>query len=105
MYSHALVETFSTLTSGRLSFRISPRAAAEIVEATLLPSVEAISLTPNEMLRAMNEAEGRGVRGGAVYDFLHLVAAKKSGAKRLYTLNISDFSAFHRPGDPEIVHP
>jgi len=47
----------------------------------------------------------RGVRGGAIYDYLHLVAARKSGAKKFYTLNLSDFLSFHRPGDPEILAP
>jgi hypothetical protein len=45
------------------------------------------------------------LRSGAIYDYLHLVAARKAGAARLYTLNVSDFRSFHRPGDPEIVHP
>ncbi|MCX6880214.1 MAG: hypothetical protein NTW21_41385 [Verrucomicrobia bacterium] len=60
------------------------------------------------MKRALDsyaEAPDRGVRGGAIYDYLHLVAARKGGATRLYTLNVTDFQAFQRPGDPEIVHP
>lgn len=36
---------------------------------------------------------------------LHLVAARKAKAARLYTLNVANFRSFHRPGDPEIVHP
>jgi hypothetical protein len=57
------------------------------------------------MLQAMRAAESRGARGGALFDFLHLVAARQARATRLYTLNISNFLSFHRNGDPEIVHP
>jgi hypothetical protein len=45
------------------------------------------------------------VRGGGIYDYLHLVAARKAKAARIYTLNLSNFRAIYRPGDPEIVHP
>jgi len=37
-----------------------------------------------------------------VVDF---VAARKSKARRFYTLNGSNFRAFQRDGDPEIVGP
>lgn len=51
------------------------------------------------------EAQGRGIRGGAIYDYQHLVCARKSGAAVLLTLNTKDFLAFARPGDPEIQSP
>jgi len=41
----------------------------------------------------------------AIYDYLHLVAARKAKAARFYTLNVTNFTAIHRPGDPEIEHP
>jgi hypothetical protein len=53
----------------------------------------------------MREAESRGVRGGAIFDYLHLVAARKAKVQKLYTLNVSNFVAFHRAGDPEILSP
>lgn len=54
---------------------------------------------------AMSVSQDRGVRGGAIYDFLHLRAARKVSASRLYTKDVIDFKSFHRPGDPEILHP
>lgn len=50
-------------------------------------------------------ARAHGVRGGAVYDYMHLVAARKGKADVLFTLNLSDFQHLHREGDPEIRHP
>jgi hypothetical protein len=56
-------------------------------------------------VHALAECEGRGVRGGAVYDFLHLAAARKAGAERLLTLDVSHFQAISRPGNPRIEAP
>lgn len=102
---HAFAETYSTLTGGRLGHRLTPDLAAQAIEESIVPSVSAIELTPREILAALREAGSRGVRGGAIYDYLHLAAARKCNADRLYTLNIRHFQAFHRAGDPEIVHP
>ena len=105
MYAHGIVETFSTLTGGQKPFRMSPDAAHSLVEDHFAPRLEIVILTPGETLRAMRECKSRGVRGGVVYDFLHLMAARKAKAARLYTLNVAHFRAFHRPGEQEIVHP
>ncbi len=105
MYAHGITETFSTLTGGKKTFRLSAAIAADFLDAHFVPRLTITMLTPAEMLRAMREAEARGVRGGSIFDFLHLVAARKAKAVQFFTLNISHFRAFHRAGDPEIVHP
>lgn len=105
MYSHGISETFSTLTGGKKAFRLGASIAAKILEEHFVPRLTIALLSPSDMLRAMREAESRGVRGGAVFDYLHLVAARHAGAERFYTLNVSNFRAFHREGDPEIIHP
>ena len=102
---HALAETFSSLTGGRVLPRISPSIAAHLIEESILPLVSATALTAREYLAAMKEAEARGVRGGAIHDFIHLFAAKRRKAQCLYTLDVSDFQSFRRSGDPKIVHP
>ena len=105
IYAHGLAETFSTLTGGRRSIQMSAALAAQIIEEDYVPQLSVTTLTPSEMLRAMREAQARGVRGGGVFDYLHLVAARKAKARRIHTLNVSNFRAFHRAGDPDIVHP
>lgn len=104
IHLHALSEIFATLTGGRLGFRVSPDKTVELIEG-LLPSVQVATLTEREHLAALRETAARGVRGGAIYDYLHLVAARKVKATRFYTLNLGNFTAFHRPGDPEILRP
>lgn len=58
-----------------------------------------------EIVDALRLAQSRGVRGGCVYDYMHLLAAKKGNAPVLYTLNISDFQHLRRSEDPEIRLP
>jgi predicted nucleic acid-binding protein len=105
VYAHGLTETFSTLTGGRSGYRLPANQVAELIADGLLPCLDVISLSVKEMLAAMQQSRARGVRRTAIFDYLHLVAARKAKAGRFYTLNVSDFRSFHRPGDPEIVHP
>jgi predicted nucleic acid-binding protein len=101
--THALAETFSALTGGRLKFQFAPAAALQAIERAVLPRVDAVALATPECLSALSEAHERGIRGGAIYDYLHLASARGRAAPRLYTLNLGHFRAFWRPGDPEIV--
>lgn len=105
IYAHGLAEAFSTLTGGKKNFRLGASAVAAMLEDHFAPRFSITALTAAEMLRAMREAESRGVRGGAIFDYLHLVAARKAKAASLYTLNVSNFRSFQRAGDPAIVHP
>jgi predicted nucleic acid-binding protein len=105
IYGHALAETFSTLTGGRLAQRLGPAVAARLIADSVLPFVQVQTLTPKELMSALTACEARGVRGGAVYDWLHLAAARKAKADAFVTLNLRDFQAFSRPGDPVIQAP
>lgn len=101
--SHCLTETFSTLTGEKLGFRVPASQAADILKHQIAPRLKIISLTPTELLKAYAEAQSRGIRGGAIYDYLHLFAARKAGADRFHALSLRDFLAFQRPNDPEII--
>lgn len=105
IYAQGLSETFSTITGGSRPTRLNASITADILETYYAPRLSITTLTPTEILRAMNECERRGVRGGSIFDFLHLAAARKAKAAKFYTLNERDFRSFHRPGDPDIVHP
>jgi predicted nucleic acid-binding protein len=105
LYVHALAETFSILTGGRAGRRLRPAVAAALLEESVLPYVQIVTLSGKEIIFALGDCEGRGVRGGAVYDFLHLAAARKAGVERLMTLDVSHFRALSRPGDPLIETP
>lgn len=105
LYVHGLAETFSILTGGRHGRRLRPAVAAGLIKDSVLPFVQLVSLNGKEVMAALETADARGVRGGAVYDLLHLAAARKAGASRLLTLDRRDFQALAQPGDPRIDSP
>ena len=83
-------------------------SAAEVAKAlrhSIRPRATILHLPEDQMLDAFDEAESRGVRGGAIFDYLHLVTARHHKAERFYTLNLGHFLSFSREGDPTIVHP
>jgi len=105
LYVHALTEVFSVLTGGRTGRRLRPAVAATLLRESVLPYVRMVALDGKEAMAALVDCEARGVRGGAIYDFLHLAAARKAGVERLLTLDVSHFQALSRPGDPRIETP
>ena len=100
--AHAFLETFSTLTGGRLGVKVDADLAAKLLSETILPRVQATELGMAELLPALRLARKQGVRGGGVCDYMHLVAARKVKADILFTINLGDFHHLHREGDPEI---
>jgi predicted nucleic acid-binding protein len=104
-WTHALAETFAALTGGRLGIRVSPAIAAQLIEESLLPRLRLIELGGEELIDGIRGSDAVGARGGAIYDLMHLTAARKSSAKTLYTLDTRHFEAIARKGDPDIELP
>ncbi len=88
--THSFAEVFSTLTGGRLGFRSQAEDAAKICHE-IADDLECVELSLQETLAALDKARRHGVRGGHIHDFLHVVAARKAGADKIYTLNLDDF--------------
>lgn len=88
--THSFAEVFSTLTGGRLGFRSQAEDAAKICRE-FAEDLDCVELSLPETLAALDQARRHGVRGGHVHDFLHVVAARKAGADKIYTLNLDDF--------------
>jgi predicted nucleic acid-binding protein len=102
---HGLAETFATLTGGRLGFRIPPKEAAQLLEQSLWPNLRVLELSTDDTRAEIAAACRAGVRGGAVYDFLHLGCARRANVTTLYTLNLRHFVAVARDADPQIRTP
>lgn len=105
VYIHSLLETFSTLTGGRRRMRVDAELVARLLDETVRPRVTVVELSNAEIFAVLHTARNHGIRGGAVYDFMHLVAARKAGAECIYTLNLADFEGIRREGDPEVHSP
>jgi predicted nucleic acid-binding protein len=105
VHVHALNETFATLTGGSLGFRVDANLAARMIRERIIARSSMIVLNADDVTAALDQARVHGVRGGAVYDYMHLVAARKGQAEVIYTLNLADFHQLKREGDPEIRSP
>ena len=106
MYSHGILETFSQLTGGRLAAPVPPDVATESIARNLQQNrVDVIEFEATEVLELLEKTRRMGVRGGAVYDYMHLCAARKVGAERIFTLNKRHFTAIALDLIPKIFHP
>lgn len=74
--------------------QISPDTAAKVIEHNIVNCMEVVALTARETLDTIKNAQANGVRGGGIYDALHLAAARKVNAEEIYTLNLRHFQAF-----------
>lgn len=105
VWGHAMAELFSTLTGGRHGWRATPATASELIDDLQAQEVRFLDLCATDVAEAIRHAQVVGARGGAVYDYLHLVAARRAGARFFYTLNVRHFAAVSRAGDPQILSP
>ncbi len=97
--SHTLAEVYATLTAYPVTPMISPVLGEKFIEENILSSFQIVDLQPVDYREAIQRVRARGLRSGAIYDALIYQAAKKSGAKKLYTWDLGDFK---RLTDPEI---
>jgi predicted nucleic acid-binding protein len=79
--------------------------AARLIRESIVPCVSFLSLEVPDILEAQANARIRGVRGGGIYNLMHLTTAAKAGAHTLYTLDKGDFASIQRAGDPELRRP
>ena len=86
---HALAETFSALTGNPVT-RIHADDAADFL-LSLAENLDFVELTGKEILTALKKAQKKGIQGGLVHDYLHALAAEKSGVKKILTLDRNDF--------------
>jgi len=89
----------------RSAISLSQRFLPSLLRKWTAPRLVVTTLETDDLPSAFEDSSARDVRGGAIYDYLHLVAVRKARAPTLYTLNVADYRSFHRPGDPKIIHP
>jgi predicted nucleic acid-binding protein len=97
--SHALAETFATLTG---FYKVPTEAAIELT-LSLRDSIAIEALTLGDYETAIREARSRGIMGGGIYDSLHATFARRKNAVQLVTRNPSHFQ--HVAPDIEILTP
>lgn len=91
--AHALAELYAVLTRAPFTPPIYPAEVRQMIEQTILPIVEVVALSAAEYRQVITECAGAGWTGGAIYDSIHIRAARKAGCDRLYTFNVRHFRA------------
>ena len=89
--AHGLAETFNTLTRLPITPMVHPTEAYRFVTESIVARCAVISLTEKDYLATLEAAAKAGLRGGILYDALHLRCAEKASCDRIYTFNLSDF--------------
>jgi hypothetical protein len=102
--THAIAETFATLTSGRLEVQLTPDEATQIIDANVIRRLQVIDLGLRDYQQAMRNSQTVGARGGAIFDMLHLQAARRGVASRILTINVRHFQIF-APDLKSIISP
>jgi predicted nucleic acid-binding protein len=97
--SHALAETFATLTG---FYKVPTQAAIELT-LSLRDSIVIEALTLMDYETAIRESRSRGIMGGGIYDSLHATFARRKKAVQIVTRNPSHFQ--HVAPDIEILTP
>jgi predicted nucleic acid-binding protein len=91
--AHGLAEIYAVLTKLPPPFRHSTEQAFLSLEENVLKHFNIASLTAGDYVALLREAALAGIQGGTVYDAVALKAAAKSGAQRIFTLNLKHFQA------------
>jgi predicted nucleic acid-binding protein len=89
--THAVAETYATLTALPMAARIRPLEARRLVEEGLVSRLDVLALTAADYSQALARVSDEGLFSGIIYDALHLIAAERHGCGRLYTYNVIDF--------------
>jgi predicted nucleic acid-binding protein len=96
--THALVETYRTLTT--LKLPIPPRAARQLVIG-LAAAIRTVEISRPVYTAALAEVARQGLAGPIIYDAVHCLAARAGKAKRVVTRNPTHFRLF--AGTMEVV--
>jgi predicted nucleic acid-binding protein len=101
--THALAESYATLTALPLSPRIAPADAVRLVAENFLAHLDVVALEASDHKSALERVALLGLASGVVYDALHLACAERLGCDRLYTYNIGDFTRLVPRGTKVVV--
>jgi predicted nucleic acid-binding protein len=88
---HSLAEMYAVLTRSPPPFRHSPEQALLSIEENVVKHFKVVSLAGSEYAALVREAALSNVHGGTIYDAVLLKCAMKSGADKIFTLNVRHF--------------
>jgi len=91
--THSLAESYAVLTRLPAGNQVSPTIAWQLISENVIKNFTLVTLTSKEYAETLQKAAADGTEGGKIYDALLLAAASKSGAERIYTMNVRHFQS------------
>jgi predicted nucleic acid-binding protein len=88
--THGLAEVYAVLTGAPFSRRIAPAEAWLIVQENILQLFEIQSLSRADYTDVARNCAALGFAEGAIFDALHIHAARKAHCARIYTFDAGD---------------
>jgi predicted nucleic acid-binding protein len=89
--AHGLAESYAVLTGTPFSHSVSPAEAWLILQENVFQLFEIQSLSRTDYTEVIRNCAAQGWSGGAIFDALHLQAARKANCTRIYTFAVQDF--------------
>lgn len=97
MSAHGLSEFYSVMTRAPFRPILQTSEVWRLIESTLLPRLELVTLSANEQMEVTRRCALSGWTGGKVHDMTHLRCASKAKSGRILTLNVKDFRLLASP--------
>jgi predicted nucleic acid-binding protein len=91
--AHTLAEAYAVLTRLPGGQQVVPATAWQLISENVVKNFTIVTLSSKEYAETLEQAAADGVEGGRTYDALLLAAAVKSGAERIYTINVRHFQS------------
>jgi predicted nucleic acid-binding protein len=89
--THAVAEFFAVLSAMPTTPRLHPLDVIRLYEESVRPFFTIVPLDQADYEASLQMAASAGRASGAVYDALHLAAARKARCERFYTCNLRHF--------------
>lgn len=90
--AHTIAELHAVLTSSAYQGRLRDADVSDLV-TQVERTFTVVGLTASDYFATIRDALARDIHGGSIYDALHLAAAMKADATRIYTWNVKHFRA------------
>jgi len=93
MSSHSQAEMYAVLTKLPPPLRHTPEQALLSIEENVMKHFKITSLSGAEYTALIREAALAGIQGGTIYDAVLIKCAAKTGAEKIFTLNLRHFQS------------
>ncbi len=89
--THAMAETWGSVTGLRLDPPLRGSEVLASIRELLLGTIEAVPLSEEDYLAALESVSGLGLGSGVIFDALHIQAARRVKADLILTYDLRDF--------------